>query len=928
LGLDSRDLLEIVLTTSDRSVLIPAHIWTPWFSVLGSKSGFDSIEACFGDLSGHIFALETGLSSDPPMNWRLSSLDRYSLVSNSDAHSPAKLGREANLFRCAPGYDAMMTALRDREGFGGTIEFFPEEGKYHLDGHRKCGTRMTPAETRQHNGLCPRCGRPVTVGVMYRVEELADRPEGYRPEGAADYVSLVGLAEVLAEVHGVGAGSKRVRRRMDQLLHELGSELALLRQVPLEDIERAGDTVVAEAIRRMRAGEVTIEGGYDGEFGKVHLLDAGERRQLAGQTALFAMEPAAMEPAGMEPAGMEPNQPCPPTGPLFGEGLLPYQTPATEPMVARDGPAETDQTPLAGLNAAQRRAATHSGSPLVIVAGPGTGKTRTLTRRIAYRVEQGLDPTRVLAVTFTNKAAAEMRQRLADLLGPKRVGGLRVCTFHALGLQILNGWRREQGQAPLAVIGQGQRQELLSQLMPRQSTRRVATAAKEVSLALLTGDDSALVQEYRELLDRQELMDLDALIPRAVSLLDAEPELLQTWRDRASLLCVDEYQDVNRSQYELVRRLCPTGHEGIELCVIGDPDQAIYSFRGADPSFFLRFERDYPDAACFTLDQSYRTGCRLLEAAQQVIAHNPDRTEGRRTWSEAMGASKVSICRSATPAAEAEHVVHSIERLMGGTTLFSLDSGRSDGVADQELSFGDFAVLFRTVAQADALREAFARSGMPFICPASREATDPLQPVIDLLRDQDLSGGLGDLGEQAGHLPARQGLALLVQGLCLQDAAREAALEQAQRLAAMLHGVEENIAIWGPQVLALALAATETDRVSDRAEAVSLLTLHASKGLEFPVVFIVGLEEGLLPHLFASEESEQRVAEERRLAYVGMTRAHRLLVLTHAAKRGRHGRVQPSRPSRFLSEIEADLIQAVTPEPLSARRRTNQLSLF
>ena len=240
LGLDSRDLLEIVLDTDPACHLIPAHIWTPWFSLLGSKSGFDSVAECFADLTPHIFALETGLSSDPPMNWRVSGLDRYTLVSNSDAHSPEKLGREATLFDCELAYGALFEALKSAgrlpspahgrgvggEGYLGTIEFFPEEGKYHFDGHRACGIVWDPPTTRAHDEICPVCGKPVTVGVMHRVEALADRPEGFRPAGPPPFHSLIPLPEVLGEVYGVGASSKQVQAEYFKLLAASAPELA------------------------------------------------------------------------------------------------------------------------------------------------------------------------------------------------------------------------------------------------------------------------------------------------------------------------------------------------------------------------------------------------------------------------------------------------------------------------------------------------------------------------------------------------------------------------------------------------------------------------------------------------------------------------------------------------------------------------------
>jgi DNA helicase II / ATP-dependent DNA helicase PcrA len=285
LGLDSKALLEMVLHVSEDAVLIPAHIWTPWFSVLGSKSGFDSIEACFEELTPHIFAVETGLSSDPAMNRRVSFLDGLALVSNSDAHSPANLGREANLFDTELSYSAMMGALKGgrSKGFLGTLEYFAEEGKYHYDGHRKCGVRFSPAETMDNQGLCPVCGKPVTIGVMYRVEELADRESGEKPESVEPYQSLLPLADVLSEVLQAGPKSKRVRTVYRELVEKLGPEFEILRNIPLAVLDETGVALFAEAISRMRKNRVLIAPGYDGAFGTVCLFTCQERQDLLEQ---------------------------------------------------------------------------------------------------------------------------------------------------------------------------------------------------------------------------------------------------------------------------------------------------------------------------------------------------------------------------------------------------------------------------------------------------------------------------------------------------------------------------------------------------------------------------------------------------------------------------------------------------------------------
>ncbi len=286
LGLDSRNLLELVLQADAQAVLIPAHAWTPHFAVFGSESGFDSLEECFDDLTPHIFAIETGLSSDPAMNWRLSALDGITLISNSDAHSPEKLAREANVLDTELSYAGIFDAIKQRDGrFLKTLEFFPEEGKYHVDGHRKCHARLDPKETLSRGGLCPVCGKPVTVGVLHRVERLADRPAARQPTGAADFENLIPLKEVLGQVLRVGPTSVKVNALYRRLLESFGNELSILRDLSLERLEPE-HPLVALALDHMRRGKVHIDPGYDGEYGTISLL-ADEDRTSKRQMALF-----------------------------------------------------------------------------------------------------------------------------------------------------------------------------------------------------------------------------------------------------------------------------------------------------------------------------------------------------------------------------------------------------------------------------------------------------------------------------------------------------------------------------------------------------------------------------------------------------------------------------------------------------------------
>ena len=289
LGLDAKELAKIVLNINSDCLIVPAHIWTPWFSLFGSKSGFDSIEECFEEYSKYIFAGETGLSSDPKMNWRWSALDKITLISNSDAHSLPKLGREANVFDTELSYDAITEAIKqkDPKKFLYTIEFFPEEGKYHYDGHRNCNVSLSPQETRKYNGICPVCGKPLTVGVLYRVEELADRPEGFTPENTIPFKSLIPLEEIIAESLGVGTGTKEVEKEYQNLIQKFDSEFNVLLEVPDSDLKSETLPEITEAISRVRQGKVSVEPGYDGVFGKIRIFSTEEKKEVSGQKSLF-----------------------------------------------------------------------------------------------------------------------------------------------------------------------------------------------------------------------------------------------------------------------------------------------------------------------------------------------------------------------------------------------------------------------------------------------------------------------------------------------------------------------------------------------------------------------------------------------------------------------------------------------------------------
>ena len=889
LGLDSRDLLEITLESSPDAFLIPAHVWTPWFSALGEKSGFDSLDECFGDLAGHIFAAETGLSSDPAMNWRLAALDRVSLVSSSDAHSPEKLGREANRFDCEVSYFAMRDALREHSSkFLGTIEFFPEEGKYHHEGHRTCAVNLAPAEAAALGHMCPKCGKPLTGGVASRVAALADRPEGFRPEGAKPFTNLVPLGELLGEVLGVGSASGRVRNFYDKLLDRAGSELSVLTEWPVEDAERDGPPLFGEALRRMRAGEVKRVAGFDGEYGVVRVFDDEERKRLLAQTG-FAF-------AAAEPKRETAKEPLPATPRRNAKKEVPT------------GPTGADDD--------QAAVVAHDQGPLLVAAGPGAGKTRTLVARIARLIAQdGVEPRAITAITFTRKAANELRERLLGAVGP-RAEAVSAMTFHAFGLSLLREHAAAAG-LPMGfrVLDESARLALVKQVAEQVGSggdasklaHAISRAKADGLMADLPADVARVSAGYENALAETGAVDFDDLVVRAVRILEQSPQALAPARQRCQHLLVDEYQDINRSQYRLVRLLAPGDGPG-SLCAVGDPDQAIYGFRGSDPAYFARFAKDYPASRTVILARNYRSTAPIVGLAQAVIERARERQARPATLPRVQGP-KVVRHIVADEHAEADLIAAEIERAVGGMNLLSTGAVHAADGDAVNLAFHDIAVLTRLSAQADAIEEALGRASIP--CQRAGDDALTARPhVADLLarlqraveRDSSipLAGAIAGLDPNAALDPRRQ---RAVDLLCTL------ALPFARDIGAFL----EAIAVW---------------READLAQApqkVSLLTLHASKGLEFPLVFIAGCEDGILP-LRLPWLVPADLDEERRLLYVGMTRAKQRLVLVAARRRNLLGRTVENRACPFLDGLPPGLL--CDEHAAARRRRPRQLSLI
>ncbi|MCG2830908.1 MAG: UvrD-helicase domain-containing protein [Desulfobacteraceae bacterium] len=989
LGLDVRDLLEIILETSESALFIPAHIWTPWFSLFGSKSGFDSIDECFEDLSPYIFAVETGLSSDPPMNWRVSGLDGLTLVSNSDAHSPLNLGREANIFNTDLSYSKIMSAIKtgNPEEFLGTFEFYPEEGKYHLDGHRKCKVCLKPNQSMANNGLCNVCGKPLTLGVLYRVEELADRPEGSRPKKSHPYYNLIPLAEILSEILNVGPKSKKVQLNYMATLESLGPELETLHNLSIRDIEKAGIPLLGEAVNRMRKKQVTVFPGYDGEYGKVKVFRQGEKEKLLGQKQLFVF------PVSSAPANTTVELPR-------------HQKFCNIPKNPDQTKYSTQEKILDQLNKNQFKAVKHKKGPLLIVAGPGTGKTLTLTHRIAYIItERKVSIENILAVTFTNKAAQEMRDRLLLLMdGTKQLP--EVTTFHSFCFKILKDLNNDKNYT---IIDDYDRKALIIEAIKQTKLKGVKVSIKPSDLLdmiisakqnILSPQDnlkeikesetegvSATYKEYQSILSTQKLYDYEDLIFNIVRLLESDVDFCRKCRDKYKYIFVDEYQDLNQGQYRIIRALTKADSN---ICVIGDPDQSIYGFRGSDVLYFKSFLRDYPEAKTINLNQNYRSTETILEASYQTIKNNRDYNvldSASRVYSDIKGSKKINIIELVSEKAEAVTIGKIIEKMIGGTGFHSIDYGSVDSsCTKKQMSFSDFAVLFRSWIQSKIIAEVFDKANIPYQI-ISRENAFSSKGVSGLLSFLKIIEGKGsfvdferiiyllksgvgkktietfktwsyknrlslkeamlnacrfpvdgmgrssqqklydfiikisNIEKKINDLTIEGKLLYLSEKTKLKDIITEQTLNN---LIVMIR----NLGVRSGDFLPSIALNADTDIYSSRSEKVSLMTMHTAKGLEFPVVFIAGCENGFIPMRRHGDE-EPDIDEERRLFYVAMTRAREKLYFTYAKKRRVYGKMVAREASPFINDIETGLIKHEQGDFKKIKKKTEvQLKLF
>jgi uncharacterized protein (TIGR00375 family) len=864
LGLDSRNLLEMVRETHPEAYLIPAHIWTPWFSVFGSKSGFDTMEACFGDLTPEIFALETGLSSDPPMNWLWSALDKYALVSNSDAHSGANLGREANIFHGAIDYTGIFRALKGQLSateFRGTLEFYPEEGKYHLDGHRKCGVVIDPRTTRVHGNICPVCGKPLTVGVLSRVLELADRTTPVRPVGHPGFTSLIPLPEILSEIVGTGPRSKKVARMYNSLIGRFGSEMQILRSVPLEDLKHYSASL-AEGIARLRRDQVIKQGGFDGQYGIISVFSRQEREAFKRGGIMMPI-PAASETGD---TAHSPVQPDPGAG-----------KPDAEPFV---------YTP----NVLQQQAMDAGPDPVLVLAGPGTGKTQTLMGRVERLLSRGVDPKDILVVTFTRRAAREIRERLA-LLGETRER-VRADTLHAMAFAF---WSEKLGEPPVLLSEEGAR-SLFATANPDLAGQGLKQAWETMNRERELGksDSSAHYLNYAGQKSAWNLVDYT--------------DLLEFWleqirdeggggdQERFAHVLVDEVQDLSSLQMALITGL--TRERGQGFFAIGDPNQSIYGFRGAVPDVQNYLQTLWPHLVTVSLETNYRSTQQVLDIARGVFPEASGLTAVRTDQGKAV------LFQAGTAAQEAAWMGGKILSLIGGTGHWQADAGDQGGVGP-----GDIAVLVRFKALIPLYRNTLEKMGIP--CAAPEAEAFFKDPRVEKILVQ-AGAVLGIITEEVEQVCPD---AILAKGP--EHVARyvgdkppfDRMFWSNTPFKTLVARYREH-GSWAGVLNQISLE-NELEAIRSHSQKVQIMSMHGAKGLEFEAVFLPALEEGIFPFAgtdiltgkVRSAAARLDVDEERRLFYVGLTRARQRLYLSYSRERKIFGHTLHARPTRFLKDL-------------------------
>jgi len=755
---------------------------------------------------------------------------------------------------------------------------------------------------------------------LNRVISLADRERSQQPDGAANYEYIIPLPEVLGEIEGYGPKSNAVQEQFQQVISQFGNEFTLMRQTPIEYIRKANRPVLAEAIRRIRNDEVDPQGGYDGVYGVIKIFKNGEIDRIRGQLGFFGIDEYKAEEKAQ---AAEPET-------------------RFEPEKRE---AEKQEFGTFGLNSEQQKVRNSLSGATLVQAGPGTGKTHTLIEWLVHQVESGSTVSgELLAVTFTNKAAGEMKERLQKRLG-SQAQSITIGTFHALAWQ----WLRQRYDDLNTVFDVSDRRMTLQILYPDLSPSEINKLAQLIGRHLelhepMPGEYRDYARAYRLYTWKQGAIDLTDLIRKTVEELESDNEWLQQLRDRYRAIAVDELQDINPMQYRIIELL----GTGQNILAIGDPDQSIYGFRGSDVELFFRFAEDF-DAREISLVQNYRSTNAILKAAGSVIRHNSISSDSHLK-SQNNESHPIEIFQAENPFEEADYILEQIKKYVGGT-----DSLTTGVHTDSEFSygFGDIGILFRTHSIGKALFKSFLKSGIPVHLGDGTAflSEPPFTIVADLLHlyqapessihlsnilsgtydwkdrqvmsfltlleqeNQTLFGDasfdtlspdhqqdiedLGQMYRQLSDVLENKSIAAAVKIICDRylpnEELDETTILKKETLLELAEEADGDVTNFLEQMQ----LNPYTDAGRLQIEGVHLLTFHAAKGLEFPVVFVAGAEEGITP----LQRDDVNLEEERRLFYVAMTRAEDRLHISGSAERMRYGDIETNEPSRFIREI-------------------------
>ncbi|WP_031480212.1 UvrD-helicase domain-containing protein [Maridesulfovibrio frigidus] len=878
LGIDSKQLLEIVLETSDRAFLVPAHIWTPMFSLFGSKQGFESITGCYGDLASEIFALETGLSSDPEMNWLISSLDKYRLMANSNAHSCEEIGREANVFSGDVSYEGIYRALRG-EGLGhkfiGTVEFFPEEGKYHMDGHRQCGVMLDPHESKLRGWVCPVCGKLLTKGVYSRILERADRNEPVQPKGQPSFTSQIPLAELISEVVGTGPKSRNVMNIYGPLINEFGSELSVLQQVPIEDLKLQNGHL-AEGIRRMREGQIISNPGFDGQEGTISVYSAQERAEILGGAKFLV---SRREVGDLD----------------NGKGLA---------NICKAGQQVKDCNDIIAVkfDEGQKKAIEAGPAPVLVLAGPGTGKTQVIMGRMKFLLERGTRARRILAVTFTHKAAQEINEKMTAMLGEDEILP-RTDTIHSLAFEY---WTSMFDQVPL-ILDDESAQKVFRRANPQINGPRLKAAWKSLCLSRekmepLSEGMEILFSTYSQQKDHHNLVDYTDMLEFWLAELCSDKYIR-----RYTHFLIDEVHDLSPLQLEIIRKLADGEGDGEGFLAVGDPEQSIYGFRGAAGHVAEKFKAYWPDLIEMTLEDNYRSTQAVLDVSSFVSGKESNLKVHNKYESA------VHLFSAPDSVRESSWIAERIKHLTGAT-----NNTLGDPAGHGSLNPGDITVLVRFKDLMEPIRSLLKRQGIPCSMPETAMFWHDSRVQILLGAVRRMLGFAEDLDDEAPEVPEKViargpiGLSAYLSEMPPFDQL----FWESKPFREMVKGFDDKGG-WSGLINWIHMQG-ELEQVLNKAEKVRIMTMHAAKGMEFEAVFIAGLDDGIVPFvgtdvltgkfsggaIAASPDTE----EERRLLYVGTSRAKKNLFLSHSAKRPLYNRTLRLPVSRFLKDIPEELV--------------------